>query len=195
MWYIVGLGNPGEKYARTRHNVGWLALTRVLKAWNFSDLTTDKGVRGQVAEGVLGGVPVRVLYPDTYMNHSGVAVAKFVPREAMLQLIVVHDDIALPFGVVRIAVGRGAGGNNGVASIISALGTKEFIRVRIGIAPKSLISGEAKRPVSGGPLERFVLKPFGVLERTKLPAIYERTQAALEMIVKEGVEVAMNHYN
>ena len=195
MWYIVGLGNPGEKYARSRHNVGWLALAHVLQAWNFPDLVQDTKLDGRVTEGVFGGASVRVLYPDTFMNRSGVAVAKLVPRDAVSQLIVVHDDIALPFGVVRIAVGRGAGGNNGVASIISTLGTKEFIRIRIGIAPKSLISGEIKRPPGGGPLERFVLKPFGVLERTKLPAMYERTQAALEMIMREGVERAMNHFN
>ncbi len=195
MFYIVALGNPGEQYVRTRHNVGWQALDLALQAWGMPSVVIDKAVQGQVTEGSVGEVFVRVLYPSTFMNHSGRAVAKFVPRSALTALIVVHDDIDLPLGTVKVAKGRGAGGNNGVASIIAALGSKDFVRVRIGIAPKSMLTGAVRRPAGGGPLERFVLQPFGLLERPQLPAVYEKVRAALELIMCEGVEAAMNQCN
>lgn len=195
MWYIVGLGNPGEKYARTRHNVGWQALDLALQAWGLPSVVSDNSVSGRVTEGLVGEQLVRVLYPDTFMNHSGSAVVKFVPRAEVEQLIVVHDDIDLPLGEVRVAKGRGAGGNNGVQSIIQKLGSKDFVRVRIGIAPTGVFGREVKRPAGGGPLERFVLKPFGLLERQKLPAVFQDTQRALETILADGVSVAMNRCN
>ena len=106
-----------------------------------------------------------------------------------------HDDIDLPFGEVKIGKGRGAGGNKGVQSIIEKLGSKEFLRVRIGIAPKSIWTGKVKRPAGGGPLERFVLKPFGLIEKRDLPDIYKKVKTALEVTILEGPEVAMNKFN
>jgi PTH1 family peptidyl-tRNA hydrolase len=195
MYYIVALGNPGEQYARTRHNVGWVALDCALQAWGLPSVVAQRPVFGRVTDGVVAGVPVAVLYPDTFMNNSGSAVVKFVPPDEITHLIVVHDDIDLPLGEVKVSKGRGAGGNNGVASIIATLGSKEFVRVRIGIAPKSVLTGAVKRPAGGGPLERFVLKPFSLLEQRQLPAVYEKARLALELIVSEGVEEAMNRCN
>jgi len=194
MFYVVPLGNPGEKYERTRHNVGWQAVDLCLQAWGMPSLISDKKMSGRVTEGSLGEQYVRVLYPDTFMNNSGSAVVKFVPAKETAQLIVVHDDVDLPLGEVKISKGKGGGGN-GVQSIIQKLGTKDFVRVRIGVAPKSFFTGETKRPPGGGPLERFVLKPFGILEQRQLPAVYEKTRQAIEMIVQEGVEPAMNTCN
>jgi Peptidyl-tRNA hydrolase len=195
MFYIVGLGNPGEKYQRTRHNVAWMALDLALQAWNFPSLVSDTKVSGRITEGILHGESVAVLYPDTFMNNSGAAVKKLVPQGQAQQLIVVHDDIDLPFGEVKIAQGRGAGGNNGVQSIISTLGTKDFVRVRIGIAPTSFWTGKVKRPAGGGPLERFVLREFSKKEQAQLPTVLQTVQEALGAIVSDGVEVAMNRYN
>ncbi len=195
MYYIVGLGNPGEKYERTRHNVGWQALDICLQAWGIPSLLLDNKMSGRVTEGPLGESYVKVLYPDTFMNNSGAAVVKFVPAKETAQLVVVHDDVDLPLGEIKVTKGRGGGGNNGVQSVIQKLGTKDFVRVRIGVAPKSLFTGATKRPSGGGPLERFVLKPFGILEQRQLPDVYERTKQALEIIVQEGVEVAMNKCN
>lgn len=195
MYYIVGLGNPGAKYEHTRHNVGQQALDLALQAWGLPSLIEEKAVAGRTTEGKVCDAYVRVLYPNTYMNTSGASVGKFVPKEATAQLIIVHDDIDLAFGEVKVSWGRGAGGNNGVKSVIEKLGTKEFVRVRIGIAPKGIFGGEAKRPAGGGPLERFVLKPFGILEQRQLPEIYEQVRQVIEVIVTDGVEAAMNQYN
>lgn len=195
MFYFVALGNPGEKYQTTRHNVGWLAMDACIEAWHLPAPLVAKQYQGRTTEGVVAGQSVTILYPETFMNLSGNAVAKLVPRSEVGQLVVLHDDIDVPFGKIKIGVGRGPGGNNGVASIIDSLGTKAFIRLRIGIAPTSFWTGKVTRPAGGGPLERFVLKPFGKTESKQLPALFEHVQAALECIVRDGVEAAMNRYN
>jgi len=195
MWYLVGLGNPGEKYTSTRHNVGWMVLDRVREQSGFSSLHDSREYSGQVSNGLVASQDVTMLYPATYMNNSGAAVKKLVGAGVAAQLIIVHDDIDLPFGEIKVVVGRGAGGNNGVASIIDTLKTNEFVRVRVGIAPRSIFSGEVKRPKGGGPLERFVLKPFSGGEVKKLPEAIERAAAAVATIVKDGPTAAMNTFN
>ncbi|MEK7639029.1 MAG: aminoacyl-tRNA hydrolase [Patescibacteria group bacterium] len=195
MFYTVGLGNLGEEYKNTRHNVGWQALDFVCGQAHFPSLVKSAQYSGEVAEGIIADESVFVLYPDTYMNNSGSAVAKLVPRELTHKLVVLHDDIALPFGELRVSYGRGDAGHNGIKSIIEKLGTKDFSRIRIGIAPRSLLTGKAVRPRSGTPLERFVLKPFTKKELDKLAEVNERIYAALETIIKDGVEAAMNQHN
>ena len=106
-----------------------------------------------------------------------------------------HDDIDLPFGQIKIGRGRGDGGNNGIKSIIQKLGTKDFVRIRIGIAPTSFWSGKTKRPAGGGPLERFVLKPFSTKEAKQLEEVAEKSYQALQEILKNGPEIAMNKFN
>lgn len=195
MHYIVALGNPGEKYSNTRHNVGWLALDYVSEKIGFSKPVESASFSGRVAIGVIGNNELSVLYPDTFMNNSGTAVAKFVPKNKIENLIVIHDDIDLPFGEIKIGVGRGAGGNQGIRSIIEKLDSNKFVRVRVGIAPKSFWTGKTKRPQGGGPLERFVLKSFSTSESKQLPEVFEKVKTALETIVTDGVEVAMNRLN
>lgn len=195
MYYIVGLGNPGEKYESTRHNVGWAALDYLIDKTGLPSLIDSSALSGRTTSGMLAGEEVSVLYPGTFMNNSGSAVTKFVPKNEVQKLIVVHDDIDLPLGEVKIGQGRGAGGNNGVKSIIDKLGSKEFVRVRVGIAPKSFWTGEMKRPAGGGPLERFVLKSFSGSEKKQLADIYERITIAIETVVSAGVESAMNKLN
>jgi PTH1 family peptidyl-tRNA hydrolase len=195
MFYIVGLGNHGTKYQNTRHNVGWLVCDYVREKANFSSLASDNAMSGRVAEGNIVGQPVRMLYPDTYMNNSGSAVAKFAPCTEIGNLIVIHDDIDLPFGEIKLGKGRGDGGNNGIKSVIEKLGTKEFIRIRVGIAPRSFWTGEVKRPKGGGPLERFVLKPFNRSEAAKIEEVKERAYGALQEILANDLTSAMNKYN
>ena len=195
MYYVVALGNPGEKYTNTRHNVGWLVADFVRGEAGLPPLIADKSVSGQVTEGSVGSAAVKVLYPDTYMNNSGAAVAKFAPRNEVSNLIVIHDDIDLPFGEIKLGQGRGDGGNNGVKSIIEKLGTKDFIRIRVGIAPKSFWTGEVKRPKGGGPLEKFVLKSFTKKEEEQLQVVKERAYGALQSILHEGLAISMNKYN
>jgi len=194
MHYLVGLGNPGEKYTRTRHNVGWLALDYCTAKWNLPGLIDSRSHSGRVTDGIVNGEEVQILYPDTFMNNSGSAVVNFVPKSDIKNLIVVHDDIDLPFGVIKVSQGKGGGGN-GVQSIIQKLDTKEFVRVRIGIAPKSFWTGKTKRPAGGGPLERFVLKEFGKAEQKQLDEVFEKVAMALELVISDGVEAAMNQCN
>ena len=196
MFYIVALGNPGEKYADTRHNVGWQVVEYCLEQWGFPALVESNKFSGLITQGEVGGEEVTILLPTTYMNNSGSAVVKLVPKNEIDRLTVVHDDVDLPLGQIKITKGRGGGGNNGVASIIKKLGTKDFVRVRVGIAPKSFLTGKVKRPQGGGPLERFVLKPFTSGEKKKLNAeVYSQAERALVAILTEGAQKAMNKFN
>jgi peptidyl-tRNA hydrolase, PTH1 family len=195
MFYIVGLGNHGAKYQDTRHNVGWAVCDYIRDQAGFPSLAPDNSMSGRVTEGKLSGVEMKMLYPDTYMNNSGAAVAKFVPRNEVGNLIVIHDDIDLPLGEIKLGRGRGDGGNNGIKSVIEKLGTKDFIRIRIGIAPRSFWTGQVKRPKGGGPLERFVLKSFSRSEEEKLQEVKERAFGALQEILLRGLESAMNKFN
>ncbi len=195
MHYIVGLGNPGTKYEETRHNVGWMLLDYMREQASLPALVHEKKNSAHLTEGSISGVSVKLIYPDTYMNNSGSAVAKFVSKDEIQNLIVVHDDVDLPFGTIKIGKGRGDGGNNGIKSIISKLGSKDFIRIRIGIAPTSFWTGEVKRPRGGRVLESFVLKPFSKKEEKQLNEVLEKTYKALQEILKNGPEVAMNRFN
>ncbi len=127
------------------------------------------------------------------MNHSGVAVKKALKDSPVTSLIVLHDDVDLPFGAIRISEGRGAGGHNGVQSIIDHIGTKDFARIRIGVA-RTNIFGIVKRP-KGDKLADFVLAPFTKKEMEALPEIGKKVDQALELILTKGVKEAMNRVN
>ncbi len=195
MFYLVGLGNKGEEYANTRHNVGWMALDFCVYSFHLATAIESSSYSGRISHGVIVGKEISVLYPNTFMNNSGAAVVKLVPKTAVRQLIVIHDDIDLPLGDIKVSQGRGAGGNNGVASIIDKMGTKDFVRIRIGIATKSFWTGEMKRPAGGGPLERFVLKPFTSSEEKLLPEVFAKVKQAIEIIIEKETEAAMNECN
>lgn len=189
MYTVVGLGNPGEKYERTRHNAGRILLVEALRVRGWLDLSTDS----RLVNGELIGVESKVFLPDTYMNESGRAVVKLVGREAADQLIVVYDDIDLPLGEMKISFGKGDGGHNGLASIISALGTKEFTRIRVGIA-KYNFWGKLVRP-QGDSLADFVLGRFSKGELEKLLELKGKIALALEAIVTDGASSAMSRFN
>ena len=193
MYYIVGLGNPGEKYQNTRHNVGWMVLDAFVQEYKLPSPYASRRYAGTVTEGVLYGQEVTLLYPETFMNQSGAAVKKLVPKGAEGNLIVVYDDVDIPLGEIKLSVGRGDGGHNGISSIIQALGTKEFVRVRVGIAPKSLF-GKTKRP-KGSRLPKHVLSNFKKSEYLALTRGIDRAVQSLACVLHEGVVSAMNRYN
>ena len=194
MHYLVGLGNPGEKYKNTRHNVGWLMVESLLKEKGLPGLVESSKYAGRISEGMLAGEELTSLLPNTFMNKSGSAVAKLVPKEEVDRLIVVHDDVDLPIGEMKMAVDRGAGGHNGIQSIIDSLGSKEFIRIRIGVAGKSFWTGKTKRPV-GDRLSGHVLGTFGRREQKALAELIPTFMTAVETTLVDGVEKAMNQFN
>jgi len=185
MYLIVGLGNPGSEYELTRHNVGRIVLKESL---GLADLRL-----GRVAGADVDGAQFEVLFPDTYMNESGGAVRRALNSADSTKLVVVYDDIDLPLGEFKLSFGRGAGGHNGLSSIIAALDTKDSTRVRIGIGRRNFW-GRLVRP-QGEELSEYVLGRFSSRELAKIKELSGPIRDALKMIVTSGIEKAMNEYN
>lgn len=194
MFAIVGLGNPGDEYEKSRHNIGWIILRGIVEQYSLPSLTKSAKYAGQLSEGILHGTDIAILFPTGFMNNSGTSVSKFVrEHNAQESLVVVHDDVDLPFGEIKISYDRGAGGHNGVKSIIETLKTQKFIRIRIGVARKGFFGG-IKRP-RGDRLADFVLASFSKSEEKMFPDIVEKVDIALTHILKEGVVYAMQENN
>lgn len=185
MKLIVGLGNPGEKYARTRHNVGFMALTRLAEKAGIA--LKKKGHQGIYGAGRIAGEEATLLLPHTYMNLSGASVASALTSLGASpgDLLVLHDDVDLPFGALRIKSSGGHGGQNGVRHIMEVLGSGEFLRLRIGVG----------RPVAGQEVADYVLRPFGRDEQAFLDEILDTTVEAVETIFRDGTARAMNIFH
>lgn len=180
---VVGLGNPGPQYAKTRHNLGFM-VADLLAARMGASFKVHKRSGAEVTTGRLGGRPVVLAKPRTYMNESGRHVgplAKFY-SVAPADVIVIHDELDIDFGRVRLKLGGGEGGHNGVRSIANALGTRDFQRVRIGIG----------RPPGRRDPAAFVLEPFAATERAEVPTLCELAADATELLVQVGLEAAQN---
>lgn len=191
---IIGLGNPGSEYEKTRHNVGWIILHNIVTRHNLPSFSKSSIYSGLLSEGTLYDTEVGILLPTTFMNNSGLAVVKYLKDTgAQETLIVVHDDIDIAYGDIRISFDRGAGGHNGIRSIIDAYGTSKFIRIRVGIAQKGFFGG-MKRP-KGEHLSQFVLGTFKSGEVTQLPEITKKVDTALACILKNGLQQAMQIIN
>ncbi len=194
-WIIVGLGNPGEEYENTRHNAGRMALQRFAKAQDLSAWSEQKKYEYTSTKGAIGKQLMVLLLPDTYMNKSGNAVAKFIKsQKAAEKLIVVYDDMDLPLGTVKLAFDRGSGGHKGLESIAKAVKTTKFTRIRIGVSPASA-KGVAKKPKGEEAVLKFILAKFKPTEMDELKKVFKRTNAALEAIVTQGPLMAMNEFN
>ncbi|MBZ1345194.1 MAG: aminoacyl-tRNA hydrolase [Candidatus Nealsonbacteria bacterium] len=205
MILIVGLGNPGPKYKYSRHNIGFRVVDEIAANFQLPERSEGWEMRrslsdlqsifsAQVSKGKIGDKKVILAKPQTFMNLSGKSVKPLIQyllhKKAMAKicksLFVIHDDIDLPLGKIRIAKGRGAAGHKGVESIIKELGTKNFVRFRIGIQPKF---GKPKSP------ERFVLQKFNKDEEKILKEIIKKTIEAIELFLKHGLEKAKGTYN
>ncbi len=193
LFTIVGLGNPGEKYEKTRHNAGRMVLEYFRKKNGLPEWETDKRRNALVSKGEVGGVAVELLLPETFMNNSGDAVRYLKTNDYGLttNLLVVHDDLDLPLGSLKIAYNRGSAGHKGVESVVSALGTNEFTRIRVGIAPDGG-DGAAKKPAEP---EHFVLQKFTPEEKEKMKKVCGKAAGVFSMIAREGREKAMNAFN
>ncbi len=185
MKIIIGLGNPGRKYARTRHNAGFMAVDELARSLHV-DIAQEK-FHALIGRARIDSEQSVLVKPQTYMNESGRAAGSIVrdTYAAFSDLIVVHDELDIALGSVRVKVGGGHGGHNGLRSIIEHLGTPDFIRVRIGIG----------RPAPDTDPADYVLKPFLAGEREAVPEIMARAAEAIKSIVQDGPARAMNIFN
>ena len=189
MKVVVGLGNPGPDYERTRHNVGWWVVDHLADVWRFEGWKKDRDSR--VASGSVSDRRVRLLKPQTYMNLSGAALRPYLRREGfsyMKDLLVIVDEVALPIGSFRIRAGGSAGGHNGLKSVEGALGSQEYARLRIGVGPED---PDRRR----GDLADYVLSEFGKRESQTVRALLPTLTELVEVWLAEGTHKAMNRFN
>ncbi len=186
MWLIVGLGNPGEEYGETYHNVGFRVLARI--AGDRNSRIRQRCGRALISSPVeLGGQSAVLVAPQTYMNDSGSALPPVFERfeAAPKDMIVIYDDVALPLGRIRLREKGSAGGHNGIKSIVSTLGSDEFLRIRVGIQPE--------RPV--GEVREFVLSRVAKTDRDLLDKAEEMAVKAVLSLIANGIEKAMAEFN
>ncbi len=184
-WLVVGLGNPGAQYAGNRHNVGFM-VADVLAGRIGSGFRRDKS-RSLAASGRLAGVPVIIAKPMSFMNLAGQPVVSLSSyyKTPPARLVVVHDELDLPFGTIRLKIGGGDGGHNGLRSVTRALAAKEYYRVRVGIG----------RPPGRQDPADYVLRDFGTADRKELPLVLERAGDAVEALVRLGLAAAQNEFH
>ncbi|MEA2497635.1 MAG: peptidyl-tRNA hydrolase, family [Actinomycetota bacterium] len=184
-WIVVGLGNPGEKYEDTRHNAGAMVVHKLAERVGGKLKSHRSGCL--VAEGSLAGSRVVIARPTSFMNESGRPVRKLMDfyKAPLERLVVVHDEIDIPFGEIRLKAGGGTAGHNGLRSLVSHLGSNEFLRVRVGVS----------RPRGRDATVGHVLDRFSGAERKELPDLLERAADAVERIIEVGAERAMNEFN
>ena len=188
MFLIVGLGNPGDEYAQTRHNLGFMLIDKL--AADVDVKVKRHECQSLVGNALIEDQRVKLVKPQTFMNLSGEAVGCLISRPEVSEaandsLMVISDDLALPFGTIRLRERGSAGGHNGLRSIIAALGTNEFIRLRIGIQPE--------HPVSDA--KRFVLDGFTRTEKESLTDVLERAARAARSVLRDGVGKTMSLFN
>lgn len=194
-YIVMGLGNPGAEYERTRHSAGRIALLFLRERKKFSEWVNSKPYKALVSKGEVAGHAVALVTSLSFMNLSGKSVAVLVGKKKKLErLIVVYDDIDIPIGSLKISFGRGHGGHNGLLSVIKSVKSKDFIRIRIGVCPVSA-GGKMKKPKGADAVLKFLLSDFTSGERKKVEEVALRAFSAIETIVSEGKEKAMTVFN
>ena len=201
MKLIIGLGNPGKEYEKTRHNVGFAVVDTLAKELGFSNWKTEKRLESEVCRGFIASCCEDVILakPQTFMNKSGDSIKKLTTYYLLLttDLLVVHDDLDLPLGTLRLSHGSGAAGHKGVQSIIDALGTKDFWRLRVGVDPTTKSSAFVLR--RGQKLSfdasKFVLKRFPRLSQGKVKKVIAATVHAVQLMFQKGPHAAQTEIN
>lgn len=189
MKLVVGLGNPGKRYERTRHNVGWWVIDHLADVWHFDPWRRDGDAF--IADGRRGAARVRLMKPQTYMNLSGAALRPYLRREtwsAPSDLLVVVDEVALPVGRFRLRARGSAGGHNGLKSIEGAVGSQEYARLRLGVGP-------TREQQERGDLADYVLNRFGKEETAIVTALLPTMVELVDRWIAEGALAAMNAFN
>lgn len=194
MRYIVGLGNPGEEYELTRHNAGRMAVLELAKKEGMGELKYDKKINALIGKGEIGGQKAQIILPETFMNKSGNALKNIITSAKKAEsLIVVHDDIDLPLGKIKISFGKNSGGHKGVESVFKAVKTINFTRVRIGISATNA-KGAVKKP-SGEKFLDYIIGKFKPVEMVEMKKAAKKATEILTMIAAEGIEKAMGEFN
>ncbi|HNQ66081.1 MAG TPA: aminoacyl-tRNA hydrolase [Smithella sp.] len=185
MYLMIGLGNPGSRYARTRHNIGFMVLEKIAAQWKIS--LTQKSFDALWNRGKINNVSVLLAMPQTYMNLSGKSVGRLMAyyKVDIDHVIVIHDDLDLPFGTIRLKKGGGDAGHKGLKSVITALGSADFLRIRMGIG----------KPADKAGVENYVLQKFNQEEQGVLPESIQLAAEAAADIVISGMQQAMAKYH
>lgn len=201
MTYIIaGLGNPGQEYENTRHNVGRMFVEYLRKKESFSEWREDKKLKAAFSDGKVGKSKVLLFEPNGFMNNSGKSLVSLVKNKKQAeQLVVVYDDLDLPLGSLKISFNRGSGGHRGVESVIKALKTRAFIRIRVGTCPATP-SGKLKKPDGEKKVIDFILGKFKPKESEVLKKSFKKAHEAVEIMVSEkspqlGRDRAMGEVN
>jgi PTH1 family peptidyl-tRNA hydrolase len=186
MIIIIGLGNPGEQYKSTRHNVGFMALDKFAEKNNFPEFKLQKKADALTSEKIIGNEAVILAKPQTFMNDSGKTARELLKNSQFStgNIVIVHDDIDLPVGKIKIIQERGSAGHKGVESIINAVGNDGLVRFRIGISPQDDVEAM-----------KIVLKSFSKNEKKLIDQAIEKTCQAIDLFIKEGLDKAMNEHN
>lgn len=197
MKLIVGLGNPGEKYAGVRHNLGFVVVDELVDRLQGTGDSWKKNekLKSEICNLKTETCNLILAKPQTYMNNSGLAIKLLTTYYKLpaTDVIVIHDELDLPLGKIKVRIGGAAAGHHGVESIIAALGTDQFIRVRLGIGNLRTQSGEHKgQSVSA---EKFVLEPFVPREKPQVKHMIKQALKALDLLLEKGLEKAQNQYN
>lgn len=189
MYYVIGLGNPGEEYEGTRHNTGRMIVSDFAKKNGFPEWVYDKKINGRKSEGKIGKEKIMLVLPDTMMNNSGNAVAKIITsKKKAAGLVVAHDDLDLPFGKFKISFARHSAGHKGVESVIKKIKTNEFIRIRVGICPK-------RKPATVKEIIKLLLGKFSSKEMLVFKKTSKKITLAFETLVTAGLQKAMSEFN
>ena len=193
-YLFVGLGNPGEEYKETRHNIGRMLLEWFGKSVN-AEWKTDKKLNGQIAQVKIGNTKTVFVLPETFMNNSGKSVKQLVASSKQAEkMLVIYDDLDLPFGTAKISFNKSSGGHKGLESIIKAIKTEKFARIRIGISPTTA-SGKIRKPSGEEAVTKVILGKFKKEELLELKKLSKKVNQALETFVTSGLEKAMTEFN
>ncbi len=195
VYTFVGLGNPQDEYDGTRHNTGNMAVEALRKVFDFEDWSLDKRHESLVSRGVYEKEKVVLMLPQTYMNKSGKAVVGLAGKPSSRErLVVIHDDLDIPFGSFKISFGKHSGGHRGVDSIVRSAKSRDFIRIRIGISKVSS-KGKLLKPKGEQAVEKWILGAFTKDELSALKRVFKKVGEASKMIIEEGRGQAMNQFN
>ena len=190
-YVIIGLGNPGGEYAKTRHNAGRLAVERLAKEFGFPEFTLKKVAKSLVSEGTIDGEKVILVLPEVFMNLSGKVIPSFVKsKPAAKKLLILRDELDMPLGTMKMTFGRGSGGHKGAESVMRALKTKDFAQIKIGISGATA-KGAVKKPGTEEKVIKHVIGKWKPEEEVKLKKMFARTAEATTAFVGGDMDKAL----